>query len=381
MSLSYPIVETVLSTPTVEQINIYNRQEWPQPFLRELLFEREHVFSGPAVQINYRRFRRALAPFVNIFQNGRMLQEGPRGVQSILLPAFGPTRVIRADDALSPPTSVYAAPRGTDYITGLMSQNWVEMEQSLSTREEWQIAQLLTTGTIDIVGDDPGDPAARVTLTYEINPPIALTGADAWDATSAPDLVAWLTDQARRLAAKCGVRPDVLILGASAARAFLSNAAVMRERTLLANLVDTSPEFEDAATTFIGRYAGIDCYEYNAIYVESSLGEDDKFSDVVLDMIPAGCAILASTALSGAMCYGGISVTENNQIVVHAARRVPISWPDRDNSLWKQRVSSRFAPAPADSGSWQTFSSVLGQAPATETKAQSAGGTHQVRHK
>ena len=187
--------------------------------------------------------------------------------------------------------------------------------------------------------------------------------------------MAWLTDQARKLAAKCGVRPDTLILGSSAARAFMANPAVMRERTLLANIQDTSPEFEDRAVAFIGRFAGLECYEYNGIYVESTLGEDDKFTDEVQDMIPAGCAILASTAMSGAMCYGGIAVTENNQIVVHAARRVPTSWPDRDNGLWKQRVSSRFAPAPADSGSWQTYSNVLTQAPVEPPETVSAGSS------
>ena len=44
--------------------------------------------------------------------------------------------------------------------------------------------------------------------------------------------------------------------------------------------------------------------------MESTLGEDDKFTDEVQDMIPTGCAILASTAMSGAICYGGIAVTE-----------------------------------------------------------------------
>ena len=116
--------------PLSKQINIYNRQKWPQPFLRELLFSREHVFSGPSVQINYQRFRRALAPYVHHYQYGRILQDRPRGVQSITLPAFGPTRVIRADDALAPPTGCYVAPHGTDYITSVMTWNLVTRFQS-----------------------------------------------------------------------------------------------------------------------------------------------------------------------------------------------------------------------------------------------------------
>jgi hypothetical protein len=45
-----------------------------------------------------------------------------------------------------------------------------------------------------------------------------------------PDLVQWLTDEARKLAQKAGTRPDTLILGSSAARAFMANPGVQRER-------------------------------------------------------------------------------------------------------------------------------------------------------
>jgi hypothetical protein len=98
---------------------------------------------------------------------------------------------------------------------------------------------------------------------------------------------------------------------------------------------------------------------------------DGEYKDQVRDMIPPECAILACSSMPGAMCYSGIGVVENNAVIVHAARRVPTSWPDRDNGLWKQRVGSRFAPAPADSGSWQTYSSVL-TPPVTPGSAQTA---------
>jgi len=38
-------------------------------------------------------------------------------------------------------------------------------------------------------------------------------------------------------------------------------------------------------------------------------------------------------------------------------------------------VSSRFAPAPADSGSWQTYSNVLTQAPVEPPETVSAGSS------
>ena len=84
---------------------IYEQIEWPRPFLRELLFDRDTIFNSVAVQLNYRRFRRALAPFVGQYQYGRILMDAPAGAQLITLPCFGPTRVLRADDALAPPVN------------------------------------------------------------------------------------------------------------------------------------------------------------------------------------------------------------------------------------------------------------------------------------
>jgi hypothetical protein len=86
--------------------------------------------------------------------------------------------------------------------------------------------------------------------------------------------------------------------------------------------------------------------------------------------------------MSGAMVFGAIAVTEQNAVVVHGARRVPVAWVDRDNSLWKQQVSSRFAPAPADSGSWQTYSSVLTppEPPETRGSSSSSATEPQVKH-
>jgi flagellar biosynthesis GTPase FlhF len=134
----------------------------------------------------------------------------------------------------------------------------------------------------------------------------------------------------------------------------------------LANIQDTAPEVEDSSVMFLGRYAAVDVFEYCGIFLESVLGQDNKYSEEVRDMIAPEAAILASRAIPGAMCYGAVAASEDRAIQIYAAKRVPQSWSDKDNALWRQRVSSRFCPVPGDSASWQTYSSVLASAsPAT----------------
>ena len=111
------------------------------------------------------------------------------------------------------------------------------------------------------------------------------------------NLITWLQEEARALAAKSGIRPDTLVCGSKAAATFMSNEAVVTERQLPAFTQDTAPTYEDAAVTFIGRYAGLKVYEYDGIYVTG----DVSGADVVNDFIAPDQAILASTTAAGSM--------------------------------------------------------------------------------
>jgi hypothetical protein len=218
------------------------------------------------------------------------------------------------------------------------------------TREEWLCANLLSTGVIDLHGDEGGD----FQIKFEINPPVACTVGGtppAWNTTPEIDLITWLQTEARALAAKCGIRPDTLICGSTAAALFMADKSVQAERQIIAFNAVPGPVFEDQAVTFIGRYAGLNVYEYDGVFVSG----DASGVDQVFDMIDPTNAILASTTASGAIVYGAISIVEDTGVQIFAAQRVPHSWSDRDNSLWVQRVSSRYCPAPADTASWQTY--------------------------
>jgi len=260
------------------------------------------------------------------------------------LPAFAPTRKIHSDDVLIPPgPGVWVSPDAVNLVATTVVQNWSEMELSHGTREEYLCANLLQSGVIDLKGDEGGD----FHLKFEINPPVTCTVGGtppAWNTTPEIDLITWLQTEARALAAKCGIRPDTLICGSLAAAIFMSNKAVQAERQIIAFNAVPGPVFEDQAVTFIGRYAGLNVYEYDGVYVAG----DASGVDQVFDMIAPTSPILASTTASGAIVYGAISIVEDAGVQIFAAQRVPHSWSDKDNSLWTQRVSSRYCPAPAD---------------------------------
>jgi hypothetical protein len=245
---------------------------------------------------------------------------------------------------------------GTEHATAVVARNWQEMELSHVCREEWMAAQLLTTGKITITGDavdSPNEPGT-VVLTFEINPPIDTP----WDTSG--NLVGWLNAQGRALASKSGSRPNILILGANAASAFMADASVMRERELLSNIEDTRPEIEGEGVQYLGTFSSIRVFEYDQIFIQTEKGDGDKFHDVVKPMIDDNAAILANTNAMGSFAYGAIAVSEQRQIVTIAAKRVPNSWNDPGDQTWYQRISSRYCPVPADTSFWQVFSNVVG---------------------
>jgi hypothetical protein len=204
---------------------------------------------------------------------------------------------------------------------------------------------------IDLKGDEGGE----FQLKFTINPPIQCGDVNAppvWDADM--DLITWLQDQARALAAKCGIRPDTLILGSQAASIFASNKSVQAERNLMAYTQMTAPQYQDAAVTFLGRYAGLDVFEYNGVYIVG----DANNQDVAQDFLTPATAILACSQAAGTMTYGAISLVEDEGIAIYAAERVADSFANKGGGTWTQRVSSRYAPCPGDSSSWQTFTVV-----------------------
>jgi len=77
-----------------------------------------------------------------------------------------------------------------EVLAATVAANWSEMELSHSTREEWMVSNLLSTGVIDLKGDDDGE----FKITFEVNPPITcLVGGDppAWN-TADVNLITWL---------------------------------------------------------------------------------------------------------------------------------------------------------------------------------------------
>jgi hypothetical protein len=245
------VYQTVLQAAAQEQTTIFEQIEWERGFLHSTLFDRDVVFRTSSIQADYRKASRRLAPLVGKYQYGRVLLDADSVSQLIQIPAFGPTRVLRADDFLPSMQGSFFVGGGTDHAVAVVAENWRAMELSLVVREEQMAAQLLTTGKIVITGDavdSPNEPPGTVTLTFEINPPIDTP----WDASG--NLLRWLNAQARALASKSGRRPNCLILGANAAAAFMADASVMRERELLSNIGDTRPVIEGEGVPVPGHF-------------------------------------------------------------------------------------------------------------------------------
>ena len=147
---------------------------------------------------------------------------------------------------------------------------------------EWMACQAISTGAIDVSQDniafklDYGFVAGTHLIT--------LTGNDLWSSANSNPLTrirTWKREMAKR-----GYGATMLILGSDAADAFVAHAKVqadqLRQGYVIGDINMTNPYTQ--FNNFIGRFAGVNVYEYLQQYTNSS--------NVATNMIAADRAIL-----------------------------------------------------------------------------------------
>ena len=136
------------------------------------------------------------------------------------------------------------------------------LEDSIVNTEEWMAAQLLQ-GVIDwSVADEE-----HFTLDFQ-KPASHETAVDTvWSNSSADPSVDFR--QAKRLmnATHPGLVPNICLMSPSAADAFMALSAVktqLNTTNFRAGALTIEEQYRDVGLIYLGRYSGIDCWEYGA---------------------------------------------------------------------------------------------------------------------
>lgn len=274
---------------------------------------------------------RRMAPYVAATLPAKVVKSEGFTTQTIRPPYIQDLRVCQAADMLrrSAGTNMYDAgqqsllERGQDKLT----EELANQQDMVNRREEWQLAQLMVDGTVDLVGEgvnqtvDFGMPAANQ---------ITLTGPDLWtDQTNSnplKDLIQW----GRIVAQATALSLNRIYLGSAAADAFVTHPKVIEATDTRRNENRAVARQVVDGERYLGYYEGVDVFGYDAWYEQ-----DDGSGEA--PMIPADRALGGATSARTIRHYGAIVDFEAG---VTPTRWFPKTWVTKNPSVMNQLLQS-----------------------------------------
>ncbi len=356
------------------------QRKQPRRFFRDRMVRRSEMSDRENVDVDTKTEVRVLAPFVNPNKGaGKSMDRLGFSTNSFIPPMVSPKRLLTPQDLQKrlPGENVYSQQSADERGQQLVGQDLATLDDAISRREEWMIAQgIFNTGTfgsivgcgIPCVGDDysqtfafarnaacisaaPGGSAANGLGTASPTS-TKLTTARTWDASTA-DIPVQIR-QARRLSVRLtGLDVDFAVCGASAAEALLTAPSLSGLsgflNTLRADLGQINPRDLGNGVTYLGTFAGtgIDLFTYDEWYIDPTTGTETP-------MVPDKQIAFCSSQGYNVMHYGAVAVSSGldnqAQLAMVAGARVPDSWITKEPAGRFLKVSSRplFVPVQND---------------------------------
>lgn len=317
-------------------------------FLTNTFFSKVNPVITSTIDIDLVKGKRKLAPFVSQRIGSSTVGQEGFTTQTYKPPMVAPDFPFTGEDLETrlPGENIYSGNSPEDRLAVLILNKLNEFEDMIARREEWMVAQALTTGKIPVKGEGIDQ---LIDFSFTNKETLAIKAKwsyKASDYTGNPiaDLKRW-----KRALAKAGFTPTHVIMDADSADAFLLHPEVVKLfNTASANFGNFSPRAVDPdGTTFICRIneIGLDIFSYEEWYI-------DPADSVEKPIIPSGTVIMVSnnsTATGFTMAYA--SITDVNRGTFNLSR-VPDTWMQKKPDARYLALKSRPLPIPTMVDSW-----------------------------
>lgn len=315
-------------------------------FLRDVFFSETETLLTEKAEVDVKKGKRKMAPFVSPRVGGKVLTREGFSTFQIKTPKIAPERIITIDDINKRTLgeNVYSAKTPAERSRIILANDLIELDDSITRREEWMCAKILTEGYIDV-----SDDGAVFKVDYNFTNTKKLGSDKKWNATNYAKGVnpyKDLKDWRQEIIKASGINPDICIIADDVLEAFLESPDVQKKLDLRRlSIGSIEPTYQGQGITFVGKFPelGLEMYTYTEYYID-----DD---DVEKAMIPSGKVLMGSKGM-GKRYYGAVTQLENGQFMTYEGIRVPKYITDDKNDIEKLRLSSRPLPAPKDSDSW-----------------------------
>lgn len=279
------LAEVVKTTPPV------------RTFLRDRFFTNVKTFPTERVDIDIVKGNRKMAAFIHPMVGGEIVQAEGYETKSYAPPLINPATISTADQLLErlPGEDMYSGKTPADRAAEKLIEEYNQLNDMTTRREEWMAAQVLTTGQLKVKGKGVDE-----VIDFGLTNKITLASTKKWGA-SAADIWGNLKDWKQQVSRNGFANANMVIMGKAAADAFMADATVAK---LLDNrrieIGAIKPEEMEGGLTYYGHLnlPGVDIYGYDEVYLDDETGETKPLiPDNVVLMIPSAASFMRAYGL------------------------------------------------------------------------------------
>lgn len=322
------------------------RQMHPfRTFLKDTFFGHAVSVTTDYVDVDYYKGRRRMAPFVAPKLAGKMIEREGFHTKTYKAPMLKPKRILTADDLMkrSMGEHIYSGRTPDQRAMEHLAQDLADLDEAITRREEWMVAQVLFTGKVEMVGE-----GVKETLDFQFTNKTEISQADKKWTSAKSDPIADLQSWRQAIIKDSGITPDMVIIASDVVHAFINHPSVQK---ILDNkrieLGKIEPRLLPNGVTYIGSIPllGMDIYSYDEWYV-------DEVDDQIKSLVPSGTVLVASTRAKSSFMYGAVTLQAGESFHTFEGSRIPKTWMKEDPDARHIQIYSRPVPVPHEVNSW-----------------------------
>lgn len=322
-------------------------------FFRDTFFRREETFNTESVDVDFVKGTRKVAPFVHRIIGGKTVPNTGYETKTYKPPLVAPDKITTVDDLLKrrPGESLVSGRSPAERAVLKMSDDFRELRDMISRREELMCVQSIFTGKIPIIGEGLNE----VIDFGFTNTEVISAATKKWsNAGSDPigDLKRWHKQVQKTGFTNC----NACVMADDVATAFVGHEKVQKVLDVRNyNLAVIQPRQLPNGVTYVGTIheLGLDIYTYNEWYL------DDWTNPATPEekpLVPDGMLALLSTNANYSMYYGAITLIneETKEFTTVEGKYVPDTWVKRKPARRFLQLQSAPLSVPHDVDSWFT---------------------------
>lgn len=322
-------------------------------FFRDTFFRREETFNTESVDVDFVKGTRKVAPFVHRIIGGKTVPNTGYETKTYKPPLVAPDKITTVDDLLKrrPGESLVSGRSPAERAVLKMSDDFRELRDMISRREELMCVQSIFTGKIPIIGEGLNE-----VIDFEFtNTEVISAATKKWsNAGSDPigDLKRWHKQVQKTGFTNC----NACVMADDVATVFVGHEKVQKVLDVRNyNLAVIQPRQLPNGVTYVGTIheLGMDIYTYNEWYLDDWT---DPETPEEKPLVPNGMLAMLSTNANYSMYYGAITLIDEGtkEFKTVEGKYVPDTWVKRKPARRFLQLQSAPLSVPHDVDSWFT---------------------------